>query len=67
MITKNTRRRNGILLLATGSIMLILAIYSLVTGFEQGSTTWYYWFLLVLVGDILIISGVRQLKARPKQ
>ncbi|MCW8980602.1 MULTISPECIES: hypothetical protein [Altibacter] len=63
---KPTARRNAYLMLITGLILLGIGIYFIVTEFQAQAPDWYYWLGLIVVGDLFLIAGVRQLKRTEK-
>lgn len=67
MLDKRTKRRNAFLMLITGFIMLVLGIAMLVIDVKNMAPNWYYWIGLILIADIFIIAGVRQLKKYPSE
>lgn len=60
--TQNRKRRNACILLLIGLFMLGVGIYFLVRDFQAQAADWYYWFGLILAGDLFLILGVRMLK-----
>lgn len=62
MLDQSVKQRNALIIFLFGLLFLILGIYLLVRNFLQQEDTWYYWIGLILVGDILIILGIRMLK-----
>ncbi|MAP54847.1 hypothetical protein [Altibacter sp.] len=63
---KPTARRNAYLMLITGLIFLGFGIYFIVADFKAQAPNWYYWLGLIVVGDLFLIAGVRQLKRTEK-
>ncbi len=61
-----TKRKNGILVLISGIVLLGIAIYLLITEFQNENSSWYAWLGLLFIADLLIIAGIRQLKKYPK-
>lgn len=62
MLDQSVKQRNALIIFLFGLLFLILGIYLVVRNFQQQEDTWYYWIGLILVGDILIILGIRMLK-----
>lgn len=61
MLDQSVKQRNALIIFLFGLLFLILGIY-VVRNFQQQEDTWYYWIGLILVGDILLILGIRMLK-----
>jgi len=66
MFNRKLTRVNATIVMITGFVMLLLGIYFVVTEYMAATVNWYYWFGLIVLASLFIISGIRQLKKFPE-